>query len=122
MLSVVPGSTVDRTTTVCRRPPAQCAPIDSETRSSARQILPARARGRSPDADHREVGARKAECDIGRSRQPPGLHVLANELRETRLEDRRLPARDHLDLVGADVDADDVVTSLRRHAADTQPT
>ena len=61
-------------------------------------------RGRA-DGDEHRLGRRYGASEVGREGQPVLAHVLVDQLRQSRLEDRHLAARQRSDLVGVVVDA-----------------
>ena len=79
-------------------------------------VAVAAARGRA-DGDEDRLGGLGGLHQAGREEQPLLAHVLGNELREARLEDRHLAAGECGDLVGVLVDAGHDVAEVGKAGA-----
>ena len=107
--SVVPGSTVLRTTTVCRRSVLGSAAPDvlADALERAEVDRPLRA-GRRADADERDVGRPDRLGRVLGRPQSTRLGRLGDRLGQAGLEDGRLAVVDRRDLARVDVHSDDV--------------
>ena len=77
-------------------------------------------RGRA-DADHHDLGAGQDRLALVLEREPPGGDLLVDELGEAGLEERRLAAPQHVDLLGVGIDRRDLVTERRERRGRDQP-
>ena len=84
--------------------------------------MPVAAPGRRPDRDEDRFGRLDRVGEVGREREPPLAHVLGDEVREARLENRNLAAVQRLDLARILVDAAHVVSEVCKQAPETRPT
>src|SRR5439155_24310862 len=71
-------------------------------------------------ADEHKLRGADALAEVGRELQPPRLQPALHHFLEARLVDGNLTAAQLFDLVGDDVDADDVVTEVREARAGDQ--
>ena len=75
---------------------------------------------RRADRDEHGVGASDRGFEIGREAQPPGRRIAGDQVFETGLVDRNLPARQPLDLAGLLVDAGHTDAEFRETRARDQ--
>ena len=112
--SVVPGSTVLRSTTVSGRVrDSHAAPIaDRDAREAVVVGLTVAEVGRA-DADERDVGFGNAFFSRVGGRQPALPDDARHQIGEPRLDDRRRARVDHRDLLRVHVDADHMMAIAR---------
>ena len=76
---------------------------------------------RRADADEAQIGVAHGIFEVGRRVQPPGLHLLGDDLAQVLLDDRRAPLVDEIDLGALRIDADDFVAFFCQEARGYRP-
>ena len=119
MRSAVPAGTVDLPTTTA--PSSGVARDVQRGAFDGREVgLAVGVRGRA-DADHHDLGAGQDRLALVLEREPPGGDLLVDELGKAGLEERRLAAPQHVDLLGVGIDRRDLVTERRERRGRDQP-
>ena len=102
---------------IVRRPGAGARPIATRRGADLAHVGVAVGEGGGVDAEEDEVGARHRLGVVGGEAQAAGGQVAGDQLLQPRLVDRDLAPVQRRDLVGRQVEPDDVVAQVGQAAA-----